>query len=165
MDWNPVGLVAIEGQTVGTGGAVQISEPGRRTGVTFLDDAASAGNRLAAEILDDGKTGGEIEGNDVGRREALFAQPMADRNKGLYVPSEFGDSAIGFAIAKRWPVRARRRIHQNGGPPVGFRQMLIASRRRIAPHEITPGSAPAAAFEKLVDRRGAREPRRERCHR
>src|ERR1700730_1486619 len=141
MDWNPVGLVAIEGQTVGKAGAVQMTEPSQRNGVTFLDDAASAGNRLAAEILDDGKTGGEIEGNNFGRRQALFAQPMSDRDKRLYVPSEFGDGAIGFAIAKRRPVRARRRIHQNGAPPIGFHPMLIASRRRIALHEITPGSA------------------------
>ena len=39
---------------------MQKSEQGQRNGVTFLDDAVSAGNRLAAEILDDGKTGGEI---------------------------------------------------------------------------------------------------------
>jgi hypothetical protein len=74
--WNPVGLVAVEGQAIGKAGAVQISEPGQRNGVTFLDDAAAAGNRLAAEVLDDGKTGGEIEGNDFGRREAMRAQPV-----------------------------------------------------------------------------------------
>src|ERR1700731_3467122 len=81
IDWDPVGLVALDGQIVGKAGAVQICEPGQRNGVTFLDDAASAGNRLAAEILDDGETGGEIEGDDFGRREATFAQPTADRNK------------------------------------------------------------------------------------
>src|SRR3984893_2879021 len=88
IDWNPVGLIALDGQIVGKAGAVQICEPGQRNGVTFLDDAASAGNRLAAEILDDGETGGEIEGNDLGRRKALRAQPLADREERLYVPSE-----------------------------------------------------------------------------
>ena len=79
-----------------------------RNGVTVLDDAAFAGYRFTAEILDDGKPGGEIEGKDFGRGETLLAQPLADRDERPYILSELGDGAIGFAIAKRRSVRAGR---------------------------------------------------------
>ena len=80
IDGNPVGLVAVDRQSVGKTRAVQMRERRERNGVALLDDAAFAGDRLAAEILDDGKPGGEIEGKDFGRREALLrASPCRPR--------------------------------------------------------------------------------------
>src|SRR5450631_2121308 len=105
---NPVRLFVAGWQSVGKIGAVQMRERGERGGVTFLDDAGFGGYRLTAEILDDGQSSVKIEGKDFGRRKTVFAQAFADCDKRPYILGEFGDRAIGFAIANRRAVRAWR---------------------------------------------------------
>src|SRR5664279_1675326 len=105
---NPVRLIVADWQSVGKIGVVQMRERGERDGVAFLDDAAFKGHRLAAEILDDGKPSVKVEGKDLRRRKTMRAQTFADRDERPDILGEFGDGAIGFAIANRRSIRARR---------------------------------------------------------
>jgi len=54
-----------------------------RNGVTVLDDAAFAGYRFTAEILDNGKPGGEIEAWISGAERPCSCNPWPIAMKGL----------------------------------------------------------------------------------
>ena len=68
---------------------MQMGERRERNCITVLDDAVFTGKRFTAEILDDGKPGGKIEGKDFGRRETLLAQPLPIAMKGRISSASF----------------------------------------------------------------------------